>query len=97
MTTEDWGDGLRRTFGMQLGNDAADGERFLLLVNAAPEEVEFQLPKEFPEGSWVQVFDTRLPHGLVRQSPVILESGGSFPLEGRTLVLFQHRHLAKEP
>jgi glycogen operon protein len=96
MTTEDWGDGLRRTFGMQLGNDAADGERFLLLINAAPDEVEFRVPEDFPEGDWVQVFDTSLPEGLVRQSPAVLAPGGSFPLKERTLVLFQHGYLAKD-
>jgi glycogen operon protein len=96
MTMEDWGDGQRRTFGMQIGNDAADGERFLLLFNAAPDLVEFRLPQDFPNGTWVQVFDTSLPEGLVRQSPVIVSRGASFPLEGRTLVMFQHAHGAKE-
>jgi glycogen operon protein len=96
MTMEDWGDGQRRTFGMQIGNDAADGERFLLLFNAAPDLVEFRLPQDFPNGAWVQVFDTSLPEGLVRQSPVIVARGASFPLEGRTLVMFQHANGAKE-
>jgi hypothetical protein len=44
----------------------------------------------------VQVFDTSLPEGLVRQSPVIVARGASFPLEGRTLVMFQHANGAKE-
>ena len=34
MTIEDWADGMRRALGMQFGNDAPDGQRFLLLVNA---------------------------------------------------------------
>ena len=89
MTTDDWNDGLRRTLGMQLGNDAADGQRFLLLLNADPEPVEFKLPADFPNGAWVLVFDTRLPSGLVRGEPVVLRPGGTFPMEGRSLVLFQ--------
>jgi len=89
MTTDDWNDGLRRTLGMQLGNDAADGQRFLLLLNADPEPVEFKLPDDFPNGAWVLVFDTRLTAGLVRGEPVVLRPGGTFPMEGRSLVLFQ--------
>jgi hypothetical protein len=36
------------------------------------------------------VFDTRLPGGLVRGTPATLNSGGTFPLDARSLVLFQH-------
>ena len=76
MTDEDWADGWRRTLGMQLGNDAADGHRFLLLLNAAPEPIEFQLPRDVPNGSWVQVFDTGLSTGFVRKTPSILRQEG---------------------
>ena len=89
MTTEDWGDGLRRTLGMQLGNDAPDGQRFLILLNAAPDAVDFRLA-ETPQDRWAAVLDTRLPQGLVRGEPAILESGGTFRLDPRSLVLFQH-------
>ena len=88
MTTDDWAEGLRRTLGMQLGNDAPDRQRFLILLNAAPEAVAFNLAKQ-PDGHWVQVFDTALPEGLVRGTPTVLKSGGTFPLEPRSLVLFQ--------
>lgn len=88
MTTEDWSEGLKRTIGMQLGNDAPDGQRFLLLLNADPDAVDFTLA-EAPKGRWAQVLDTRVPEGLVRGTPAILESGGTFRLDGRSLVLFQ--------
>jgi isoamylase len=88
MTTGDWADGNRRALGMQLGNDAPDGDRFLILFNAAPEPVEFRLPEQ-PFGRWFAVFDTGLPEGLVRGVPTLLEAGGTFPLNGRSLVLFQ--------
>ncbi len=88
MTTEDWGDGMRRTLGMQLGNDAKDGERFLILLNGAPEPVDFHLARH-PPGRWAQIFDSRLPEGLVRGAPHILSAGGTFRLEGRSLALFQ--------
>jgi isoamylase len=88
MTTADWAVGLRRTLGMQVGNDAREGQRFLILLNAAPEAVEFNLAKQ-PEGRWVQVFNTTLPEGLVRGTPTVLRSGGTFRLEPRSLELFQ--------
>jgi isoamylase len=93
MTTQDWSDGLRRALGMQLGNDAPDGQRFLILLNAAPDAVVFHLAKH-PDGRWVQVFDTHLPEGLVRGTPTVLRSGGTFRLEPRSLVLFQYARAA---
>ncbi|MET0427135.1 MAG: glycogen debranching protein GlgX [Microvirga sp.] len=89
MTTDDWGEGPRRTLGMQIGNDAADGVRFLLLINGTPEPVGFRLPRHFPPGEWLQVFDTALPAGLVGENAATLSSGGTFDLGARSLVLFQ--------
>jgi glycogen operon protein len=80
---------------MQLGNDAPDGQRFLILLNAAPDPVEFKLADQ-PDGRWVQVFDSRLAEGLVRGEPAVLESGGTFPLDPRSLVLFQHAGAARD-
>ena len=95
MTNEDWGNGMRRTLGMQLGNDAADRQRFLVLLSSDPEPVEFRLPDDFPNGDWVQVFDTRLPRGLVRERPAILRRGTPVPVEPRSLMLFQHGNLTE--
>jgi glycogen operon protein len=89
MANQDWAEGLRRCLGMQLGNDAPDEQRFLILLNAAPEPVEFRLAPAIA-GRWAQVFDTTLADGLVRGAPAILEGGGTFALEARSLVLFQH-------
>jgi glycogen operon protein len=89
MTTQDWTDGSRRALGMQLGNDAPDRERFLILVNAAPEPLDFKLA-EAPGGRWVRIFDTGIPDGLVRGESAILEPGGTFRLDARSLVLFQN-------
>jgi isoamylase len=88
MTTEDWGDDLRRALGMQFGNDAPDGQRFLILLNAAPDALDFKLAEQ-PDGRWVEIFDTRIPNGLVRGTPAVIEAGGTFPLDSRSLVLFQ--------
>jgi glycogen operon protein len=90
MTVEDWNDPTRQVLGMQLGNDAPDGERFLLLMNGGTDEVSFSLAADFPCGRWFQVFDSALPQGLVRDTAAILDPGGTFPLPPRSLVLFQH-------
>jgi isoamylase len=90
MSVDDWNDGERRTFGMQIGNDASDSRRLLLLLNAAPDRVDFHLPKDFPNGRWIQVFDTGLAEGLVRSHPAVLRPRGMFPIAPRSLVLFQH-------
>lgn len=89
MTNQDWAEGLRRALGMQLGNDAPDEQRFLILLNAAPDPVEFRLATDV-SGRWLQVFDTTFADGLVRSDAAVLDSGGSFALEARSLVLFQH-------
>jgi glycogen operon protein len=90
MSGEDWNDPQRRSFGMQLGNDAPDGQRLLLLVNGSAEPVDFALPEALPDGRWVQLFDTTLSEGLVRGEAAILQAGGTFRMEPRSLVLFQH-------
>ena len=51
MTTRTGATGLRRTLGMQLGNDAADGQRFLVLLNAdARARSSSGLPDALPDG-----------------------------------------------
>ncbi|MBV8429387.1 MAG: glycogen debranching enzyme GlgX, partial [Hyphomicrobiales bacterium] len=90
MTEGDWNDLNRRALGMQIGNDAPDGERFLLLVNAAPEAQEFRLQQEFPAIRFVCVFDTRVASGVPSGAPIVFSPGGSVSLEGRSLMLFQH-------
>jgi glycogen operon protein len=92
MTDEDWRDGQRRTLGMQLGNDAADGQRFLVLFSSAQDPVEFRLPDDFPDGDWIQIFDTRLARGLVREAPTIVRPGMPVSIEPLSLMLFQHGH-----
>jgi glycogen operon protein len=90
MTTADWTDSTRRALGVQIGNDSPDGGRFLVLFNAASEPVSFALSADFLSRSWVEVFSTHLPEGLVREAPAFLKPGGSFELKARTLVLLQH-------
>jgi len=93
MNQSDWGQELRRAFGMQIGNEDQQAQRFLILMNAAPDDVRFQLAQNFPAQRFVHILDTRLPKGIVREKPQILMPGGAFLLEGRSLSLFQHEAL----
>jgi glycogen operon protein len=97
MSHEDWGDGMRRTLGMQLGNDAPDGQRFLILFNADPGPVGFKLAESVPAGGWVHVFDTRISDGMVRETPAVLNPGEVFALEPRTIAMFQHARSVEIP
>lgn len=90
MTQADWAQELRRAFGMQIGNEDQQARRFLILMNAAPEDVLFEMAADFPAQRFVHILDTRLPEGLVREKPQILMPGGAFLLEGRSLSVFQH-------
>ncbi|HYF53001.1 MAG TPA: glycogen debranching enzyme GlgX, partial [Salinarimonas sp.] len=90
MTHADWSEPERRVLGLQLGNDAPDRQRFLVLINAGPDPVDFALPADFPLGGFAQVFDTRIPDGIVRERPAVLNPGGVFALEPRMVALFQH-------
>jgi isoamylase len=90
MQPDDWTQDLRRTLGMQIGNEGHGERRFLIILNAAPEDVDFRLPEVFPAERFVHVFDTGLPDGLVRAEPSVLEPGGVFKVPARTFALFQH-------
>ncbi len=89
MTNEDWGENDRRTLGMQIGNDSADGQRFLVVLNAADEDVAFKLDSLLPGPSWTQVFDTQEARGQVRTPASLLYPGGTFATVARSLALFQ--------
>jgi glycogen operon protein len=89
MTNEDWGEEDRRTLGMQIGNDSADGQRFIVLLNASVETVNFRLDPNLPGAAWTHVFDTQEARGQVRAPAASLPQGGTFPIGARSLALFQ--------
>ncbi|MBV8849448.1 MAG: glycogen debranching protein GlgX [Methylobacteriaceae bacterium] len=89
MTNEDWADENRRTLGMQIGNDSADGQRFIVLLNAAQKKVDFTLDPHLPGAAWTHVFDTQEARGRVRAPASILQPGGTFAIGARSLALFQ--------
>ena len=91
MTRQDWEQDMRRTIGMQLGNDGKEAERFLLLINAAPETIDFKLAPDFPGHAWSQIFATCAPAGLRDEPPPSLKPGGTFPIKPRSLCLFRLR------
>jgi isoamylase len=89
MTEDDWGKDDRHTLGMQIGNDSADGQRFLVLLNAFHKDIPFKLDPHLPGTAWTHVFDTREARGHVRAPAAVLHSGGTFSLRARSLALFQ--------
>jgi len=95
MTEDDWAQEMRRAIGVQIGNESRTDRRFLILMNAAPEDVTFKLPADFPADAFVPVLDTRIPDGIVRDAAIVLQPGGAFLLEAHTLVLFQHSRTAE--
>ena len=90
MGWEDWQAAERSCLGMQIGNDAPDGVRLLLLAQAGEAEIAFRLPPGLPGRAWRLVFDTRTATGLPA-GPIELAAGGTFALSPRSLVLFQHQ------
>jgi glycogen operon protein len=90
MSQDDWQSFERRAFGLQIGNDSDDHERFLVLFNAEPDEITFQLPENFPCNGFMPVFHSAEPEGLIKKPGALLKAGGSYPLGSRSLVLFQH-------
>ncbi|GAC1561929.1 MAG: glycogen debranching protein GlgX [Beijerinckiaceae bacterium] len=89
MTNEDWAQDERRTLGMQIGNDSADGQRFLVLLNAFHDDVDFRLDPDLPGAAWTHVLDTRESRGDVGPRAGVLHPGGTFSIGARSLALFQ--------
>jgi len=90
MTDADWHDPNRRTLGCQFGNEPGEGDRLLLLFNAAHEQVDFNLAADFPPGEWQPVIDTGRDDGMPAAKAPVLKPGGMIPIEGRSLLVFRH-------
>ncbi|GJD63794.1 glycogen debranching protein GlgX [Methylobacterium frigidaeris] len=80
-----WGDGERRAFGMQIGNDAPDGRRLLILANAGEAALDFRLAPVIG-GPWTPFFDTTVSDGRPggRES---VKAGGVVRLPERALLV----------
>ena len=91
MDWPDWADPERRTIGMQIGNDAPDGLRLMILLNASLAPIPFRLDPELPVAGWQPVFATTEPKGLFSGGAKVLPKTGTFPLAPRSIVLFQHQ------
>ena len=71
MSNDDWADGRRHALGIQLGNDSADRQRVLILMNGAAETVSFMLPPLFGESQW----GAGARHGCRRGAPARADHG----------------------
>ncbi len=97
MDDEDWSTHFVRSFGMMLGGDAMmewddEGKRvsddtFLLLFNAAEDDVPFTLPATPTEARWETVLDTAL--SAAEQAPESYDTGAAVQLTGRSLVVLR--------
>jgi isoamylase len=66
MSQNDWQDVNLRTLGVLLGNRNNTAHRLLLLLNAAGEPVEFNVPAAGAGLAWVCRFDTAREHAEIR-------------------------------
>ncbi len=66
MTENDWRDGNLRTMGVLFGNRNNTAHHLLLLLNAADDPVDFNVPAAGPGLHWVCRFDTGRGHAEIR-------------------------------
>ena len=97
MTDDDWNTGFARSLGVFLNGDAIDGpdvrgrrvvdDNFLLLFNAADEDVEFILPKGVTEETWSIALHTHddNPTDVAEDLP----EGSRLTLQARSIVVLQ--------
>jgi isoamylase len=94
MRAEDWADEGMRCFGMLMdGRAQPTGIRhrgtaatLLLILNAHHDLVEFKLPAQGERSSWRLLIDTNRPD---ETSTPVLNSGASYGVTGRSLLLFE--------
>ncbi|MDB5590165.1 MAG: hypothetical protein JWR86_690, partial [Enterovirga sp.] len=89
MTWEDWADPARQVAGMQIGNDAPDGRRLLILINGSPEVAEFRLSPIVPGPQWRPMFLSNRADGRPDGAAATLSAGGTFAIAPRSIVLFR--------
>ena len=79
----------RRPHGAGRRGRTVAGYSFLLLFNAHHEPIEFRLPQLAGGARWLTVLDTAHDGGLARGGAI--ESGATYGLQGRALVLLQQQ------
>jgi isoamylase len=100
MVEGDWGDGQAKAIALLLSGEAGlihltdrgepeSDDTFLLLVNAAQEEVAFVLPAPEPIEAWQLLVNTALDPGFGFEDR--LEPGSSFTAPARALALLVRR------
>ena len=104
MSDRDWDDGNAKALAVFLsgfhleidgrGNEVND-ESFLLLINAAPSGVDFELPEDLPFDRWAVAVGTET--GVVEPpDPDVHAAGGTLTLGGRSLVVLRGLMAADE-
>jgi glycogen operon protein len=100
ISEDEWRDPSVRCLGMFLAGQGLDetderghklgDENFLLLLNAHHEDVAFTLPVFHPGFRWSAWMDTSREDGLHPSD--MYDSGASYPLQARSLVVLMERH-----
>jgi len=103
MTHAQWAESHARCLGVRLsGRGLAESDEkgrpindddLVLLFNAHHERIDFQLPPCDPPG-WEVLIDTFEADGLPSDAAP-RNGGGSYPLQGRTMVLLRHQERAQ--
>ncbi|MGB9188683.1 MAG: glycogen debranching protein GlgX [Methylovirgula sp.] len=89
MRPADWNNVDLRAFGCMLyGADSRGrGRRYILMLNAGPEPLEFMLPVQ-RGGPWFSLLDTSVATGIGNAE---IPAGGAWPLDARCLTLLAER------
>jgi isoamylase len=99
MTDEEWNQSFARCLCVSLSGEATDevdergqrirDENFLWLLNAAHEEIRFQLPAAGPKACWLALIDTSCQ--TTQHTDSCYDGGNPYPLQPRSLVLLVER------
>ena len=89
MTHADWAEASRRTIGVQLGNDAREARRILIILNAHEAPLRFALPRDFGAAAWTQIFTSATPDGQPAEPRMILSRDAPIKVEARSFSVFE--------
>ena len=88
MTVEEWHAPELRTIGMEFGPSQPDSDRFMIIIHAGAEPIDFVMP-ELAGLRWLPLLDTRHPQGLIGEGAQALGAGGSINLIDRSALLLR--------
>ncbi len=88
MEVDDWHAPELRTIGMEFGAADPTADRFLILLHAGPDPIDFAMP-ELGGLRFTPLLDTRHPRGTIEDGAATLAAGAVLNLVGRSSVLLR--------